>query len=100
MRKKAELSKKQEDERKKTALEKKIPLDETEIKTLADQINVAEQELVRLQTEYANEEKNLNELKEQVKDSNKRRGTDTDKRVYPEKRKFRREQRKDKRSVS
>ena len=55
--KKAELSKKKEDERKKTALEKKIPLDETEIKTLADQINVAEQELVRLQTEYANEEK-------------------------------------------
>lgn len=69
--KKAELSKKQEDERKKTALEKKIPLDETEIKTLADQINVAEQELVRLQTEYANEEKNLNELKEQVKDVTK-----------------------------
>ena len=32
--KKAELSKKQEDERKKTDLEKKIPLDETEIKTL------------------------------------------------------------------
>ena len=71
--KKAELSKKQEDERKKTALEKKIPLDETEIKTLADQINVAEQELVRLQTEYANEEKNLNELKEQVKDVTKER---------------------------
>lgn len=71
MRKKQELSKKQEDERKKTALEKKIPLDETEIKTLADQINVAEQELVRLQTEYANEEKNLNELKEQVKDVTK-----------------------------
>ena len=69
--KKAELSKKQEDERKKTALEKKIPLDETEIKTLADQINVAEQELVRLQTEYANEEKSLNELKEQVKDVTK-----------------------------
>ena len=69
--KKAELSKKKEDERKKTALEKKIPLDETEIKTLADQINVAEQELVRLQTEYANEEKNLNELKEQVKDVTK-----------------------------
>ena len=69
--KKAELSKKQEDERKKTALEKKIPLDETEIKTLADQINEAEQELVRLQTEYANEEKNLNELKEQVKDVTK-----------------------------
>ena len=69
--KKAELSKKQEDERKKTALEKKIPLDETEIKTLADQINVAEQELVRLQTEYANEEKNLNELKEQVRDVTK-----------------------------
>lgn len=69
--KKAELSQKQEDERKKTALEKKIPLNETEIKTLADQINVAEQELVRLQTEYANEEKSLNELKEQVKDVTK-----------------------------
>lgn len=56
---------------KKDCLRKKIPLDETEIKTLADQINVAEQELVRLQTEYANEEKNLNELKEQVKDVTK-----------------------------
>ena len=44
--------------------------------------------------------KNLNELKEQVKDVTKRGGTDTDKRVYPEKKKFRREQRKDKRSVS
>ena len=32
---------------KKDCLRKKIPLDETEIKTLADQINVAEQELVR-----------------------------------------------------
>lgn len=32
---------------------------------------MAEQELVRLQTEYANEEKSLNELKEQVKDVTK-----------------------------
>lgn len=98
--KKAELSKKQEDERKKTALEKKIPLDETEIKTLADQINVAEQELVRLQTEYANEEKNLNELKEQVKDVTKERVQTQINEFTLKKRKFRREQRKDKRSVS
>lgn len=71
MRKKRNFPKKRKTNEKKTALEKKIPLDETEIKTLADQINVAEQELVRLQTEYANEEKNLNELKEQVKDVTK-----------------------------
>lgn len=69
--KKVEFSEKQEEERKKTALEKQIPLDETEIKTLADQINAAEQEIVRLQTEYANEEKKFNELKEQVKDVTK-----------------------------
>lgn len=68
--KKAELSKNRKTNEK-DCLRKKIPLDETEIKTLADQINVAEQELVRLQTEYANEEKNLNELKEQVKDVTK-----------------------------
>lgn len=70
--KKAELSKNRKTNEK-DCLRKKIPLDETEIKTLADQINVAEQELVRLQTEYANEEKNLNELKEQVKDVTKER---------------------------
>lgn len=68
--KKAELSKNRKTNEK-DCLRKKIPLDETEIKTLADQINVAEQELVRLQTEYANEEKSLNELKEQVKDVTK-----------------------------
>lgn len=68
--KKAELSKNRKTNEK-DCIRKKIPLDETEIKTLADQINVAEQELVRLQTEYANEEKNLNELKEQVKDVTK-----------------------------
>ena len=69
--KEVELSEKQEEERKKTVMEKQIPLDETEIKTLADRINAAEHEMVRLQTEYAGEEKNLNELKEQVKDAAK-----------------------------
>lgn len=61
---------------------------------------MAEQELVRLQTEYANEEKNLNELKEQVKDVTKE-GVQTQINEFTlKKRKFRREQRKDKRSVS
>lgn len=69
--KEVELSEKQEEERKKTVMEKQIPLDETEIKTLADRINAAEHEMVRLQTEYAGEEKKLNELKEQVKDAAK-----------------------------
>lgn len=55
--KQVELSKKQEKERKKAALEKQIPLDETEIKELTSQIGAAENEIIRLQTEYVNEEK-------------------------------------------
>ena len=69
--KKVELFEKQEEERKKAVLENQIPIDEIEIKTLADQIIAAEHEMVRLQTEYAGEEKKLNELKEQVKDAAK-----------------------------
>jgi len=69
--KQVELSKKQEKERKKAALEKQIPLDETEIKELTSQIGAAENEIIRLQTEYVNEEKGLKELKEQVEDITK-----------------------------
>ena len=69
--KQVELSKKQEKERKKAALERQIPLDETEIKELTSQIGAAENEIIRLQTEYVNEEKGLKELKEQVEDITK-----------------------------